>query len=146
MTGALSAIVAAFAATVALAVSATPASATTYHDKWDYLQFPPTVWPDDVPTCVLTLNGRYHWRAYALHWAHQGVQPQKERSVTLHGRYRWYDWLDVRENDYWHVSILENVKTLGMVEMDHPVTRAPYGDGKYRWESTLDSVLTDRAP
>jgi hypothetical protein len=128
------------AAAAALAVAATPASATTYHTKTDYLHFGPTHWVAPVTPRVLTLNGTYYWRSFAAHWAHPDRPAGTSRTVTLHGRYRWYDSLaNVFSTSYRHTSTFINVNTGGKVTMTYELYKS-FGDGSYDWGSTINNI------
>lgn len=134
----------ALAAAAWLAVAAAPAAATTYHTKTDYLHFGPTQWVEPVKPRVLTLNGTYYWHAFAAHWAHPDRPAGTSRTVTLHGRYRWYDSLvNVFSTSYRHTSTFINQATGGKVSMTYELYKS-FGDGSYNWGSTIDNIRARR--
>ena len=141
MIRALKVLGAAIATAATLAVAAAPASATTYHTKWSYLDWP-TYWAVDhvEPPRDLNLNGTYYWRAFAAHWAHPDRPVWTSRTVTLHGRYRWYDDLEATGNDYYKfTSTIKNLATGGRVTMSYKLYGS-FGNGNYEWGSTLDNI------
>ena len=132
-------LAAVLAATASLSAAAT-ASATTYHHTHTYLHFPPRS-SDAVSMTdrTITLNGRYRWRAFSAHSAHEDRPTAIPRRVRLHGTYTWHDGWYISGGHYRHYSSLVNVRTDGRVSIDYPQP-ATYGDGKYHWGSTLDNV------
>jgi hypothetical protein len=134
MTRSLAVLIAALAVA---GVFAAPASATTFHQKWDYLTFSPSKSVADVPPRRLYLNGFYIWRVFVKHWAHQNERPYVARTVELHGTYDWYDTLRPWNGRYIHHSMIVNAATGGLLHESHEVV-GRYGNGSYLWGSTID--------
>jgi hypothetical protein len=139
----LTAVGAALAAMLALAVSAAPAAAATWNQTWAYMN---DYDPGACAARTLTLNGTYRWQVFGYHWAHHG-KPARTRTVRLRGRYAWRDCIfrhpaTGRVHYYEHESLFRNVRTGGKVYLYHPFTA--YGDGRYRFGSTIQNVRARR--
>jgi hypothetical protein len=145
----LTAICAALAAATVVAVSAAPASATTYHRQINFLRWPPKIIGGF--TCVgrpgpdrrIRLNGTYTWRAYVKNRKHPHRPTVNSRTVTLHGLYDWQDCLFTDAISgrpvYHHRSVIFNVRTNGHVGLDN-YYYGRFGQGNYEWGSTLNNV------
>jgi hypothetical protein len=128
MTRSIAAIVAALAAATILALSATPASATTWHHATEYFHFVDPADASAIMPRTLNLNGRYRWRAFTAHWAHENQPTARSRTLGLHGRYRWDDYMQVQNGRWVHTSALTNLGMGGQVTICYaPSSR--YGDG-----------------
>jgi hypothetical protein len=127
-------------ALAALALSAAPASAATWHHQWRYLHFPAQSGDAGyMPTRTITLNGRYFWHSFSAHSAHQSQPDETSRTVRLIGRYRWDDGLIRAGSTYIHTSSFTNVKTGGRVSISYRLS-GRFGSGSYHWGSTIDNV------
>jgi hypothetical protein len=136
----IAAILTALAAAAALALSATPASATTFHDDWGYFHFPAV--PGDAQGIMprtISLNGTYRWRAFSAHWAHASQPQAKSRTLRLVGRYRWDDMIQLENGRYYLLSAFTNLGTGGQVTIWYYLD-GRFGDGQYHFGSTLDNV------
>jgi hypothetical protein len=136
----LATVGAALAATAALAVSASPASAATWHHQNRFLAFPAQQGGAGyMPTRTIALNGRYFWHAFSAHRAHPSQPDETSRTVRLIGRYRWDDGLIKSGSTYIHTSSFTNVRTGGRVSISYPLS-GRFGSGSYHWGSTIENV------
>ena len=132
-------------AALVLAISAAPASATTWHHTWSYLHFPARkADAGAIPPRTITLNGRYLWRGFIAHWAHTDQPRLESRTPRLRGRYTWSDRLRAINGMYQRITTLTNQRTGGTISLDHTATVGAFGDGRYHWGSTLDKIPASR--
>jgi hypothetical protein len=130
------------------------ASAASWNHRWDFLRFPaPRPYKKCVTRRITFAPGRYRWRLFEAHWAHQDRPDQTTSSVRLlRGPHRWTDCLDHFERIsgpprfvYRHRSYLDNTAHPG-----GPVRRVSwglqflgkeFGIGSYHWGSTLTHLV-----
>jgi hypothetical protein len=122
----VAAVTALAAMAVACALSVGPtatASASNWNHRSDYLKFPALVNYTRCTQRHISLNGRYWWTLYYMHWAHPDAPEELDRPlpIQLHGRYRWLDCLHYHRLSsgtipfYRHRSWIRNERTGGEV-------------------------------
>jgi hypothetical protein len=139
-------LVAACVATVGAPVGT--ASASSWHDHWDYLKFPPTrADARCMPARRIHLAaGTYRWRVFAAHAAHTNQTRWRSKRIYLRaGWYRWSDCLspwdrEALPNVYFEQSTLDELATSGRDASLYQYILGNFGSGVYHWGSALDRL------
>jgi opacity protein-like surface antigen len=131
---------------LSLAAATATASAVASIDRETYLSFPSRHQRNGCtdPPRRIRLRGTYNFGVYAAHWAHPRHRFGRHRRLRLHGTYAWKVCRFNLGSGYWFKAIVTNVATGGEAAIDFDKFAYPYGDGTYRWGSTLKNVRARR--
>jgi hypothetical protein len=128
-----------------LAGTTAPASAAASIDRETYLNFPSR---HQRNGCTeprrIRLRGTYDFGVYAAHWAHPRHRFGSHRRLRLRGVYSWKVCRFNLGSGYWFKAIVTNVATGGEATVDFDKFGYPYGDGTYKWGSTIENVRARR--